>query len=134
MCAGHSVVGELAADTGPLSYPANTGYSRNAVSMLTTVCDAGPTLKQNRVNDPCLLGISYQPLSCGRGHIFSFCVYKIGESTSSCYYNLYDFTHSTIGNVFLCCLSNVLRKQVSKKCSMFRISNTCKHRYVNISS
>ena len=32
--AGHSVVGELGADKGPLSYPANMGYSHNAVSML----------------------------------------------------------------------------------------------------
>ena len=32
--AGHCVVDQLAADTGPLSYPANTGYSHNAVSML----------------------------------------------------------------------------------------------------
>ena len=31
---GHSVVDDLAADTGPLSSPANTGYSHNAVSML----------------------------------------------------------------------------------------------------
>ena len=32
--AGHCVVGELAAHTAPLNYPANTGYSHNVVSML----------------------------------------------------------------------------------------------------
>ena len=55
--AGHSVVGHLVADTGPLSYLANT------------VFDAGPTLKQHWVNYLCLLGISYQPLNCGIGDI-----------------------------------------------------------------
>ena len=53
--AGHSVVGHLVADTGPLSYPANTGYSHNAVSMLALRLQRWP----NWVNDPCLLGIGY---------------------------------------------------------------------------
>ena len=46
-----------------------------------TLFDAGPTLKQHRVNDPCLLGISYQSLGCGRGDIFSFLLQK-RESSS----------------------------------------------------
>ena len=32
--AGHCVIDLRAADTGPLSYPANTGYSHNSVSMV----------------------------------------------------------------------------------------------------
>ena len=41
-----------------------------------TVFDAGPTLKQQWVNDQCLLGISYQPFSCRSGDISSFCLHK----------------------------------------------------------
>ena len=38
-----------------------------------TISAAGPTLKQHWVNDPCLLGITYQPLGCwGGGGISGF--------------------------------------------------------------
>ena len=35
---------------------ANTGHSPNAVSMLSTVFDAGSTFKQHGENAPCFLG------------------------------------------------------------------------------
>ena len=75
--AAHSVVVYLATATGPLSYAANTGYSRD-------VCPPSSMLAQYWVKDPCLLGIGYQPLSCGRGDISSF-VYKNGKPSSSYY-------------------------------------------------
>ena len=55
-----------------------------------TVFDVGPTLKQHRVNDPCLLGISFNLLAAEGGTSPVF-VYKNGESSS--FISLYFISH-----------------------------------------
>ena len=74
--AGHCVVCELAADRGPISYPANTGYSHNAVSMLAHRLRRWPNIETTLGEWPVFAGISYQPFSCRRADISSFCLEK----------------------------------------------------------
>ena len=72
MFAGHNVVG-----TWPLHDSVHLAIQQTRDIHIRTILfrcwptifDAGPTLKQHRVNDPCLLGISYQLLNCWRGYI-----------------------------------------------------------------
>ena len=81
MFAGHCDVGELAADTGPFSYPANMGYSHNAVSMLAHRFRRRPNMKEHWVNDLCLLGLAINLLAAG-GETCPVFVYENGESSS----------------------------------------------------
>ena len=71
MFAEHSVVGDLAADMGPLCYQENTRYSHNTVLMLAHRLRRWPNIKTTLGEWPMFAGISYQPLSCERGDITS---------------------------------------------------------------
>ena len=87
--AGHSVLG----DTGPLSYLANTGYSHNAVSLSAHRLRRWPNIETALGEWP-VFARYYQPLSCGRGDISSFCLQKTVKF--SCSFFLYcDFEEET---------------------------------------
>ena len=70
--AGHCVVDQLAADTVPLSYPANTGYSHNAVSMLAHRPRRWPNIETALGEWPVFAGILPINLSVQKGRHLQF--------------------------------------------------------------
>ena len=76
MFAGHCVVDQLAADTGPLSYPANTGYSHNAISMLAHRLRRWPSIETALGETPVFAGILAINLLAAEGETSPVFVYK----------------------------------------------------------